>query len=341
MAPPSTLILGSAKSGTTALFYAIRAAMNRATGHDVKGLFEPRKMDAYRRYFKSTDDPVFLCKALLGPAMRNMQSALDRFDRRIVIYRDPRDNIVSRLLFMPPRLLFGVDQTKCDDYLDLIRQKQADPGSLSVLAILRALEGMSGRDNLLTNFRDNAVMPARIQRTYGDRFWMFAYDDLLNGCFDRLSAYLGIEVTADFKVDSQHGYVSRSMSSGEWRSWFLPEDIAYFAHDVAEDYVLLGFDPTESADPTPQISPETSSDYAHQQVERLETKNRSSRVRRRLEARATAVPDAVLTRQRRRAQKQAKTIAASTEKSVDASADKVAAEARRARRLKRNPPVNG
>ena len=288
MAPSSTLILGSAKSGTTALFYAIRAAINRAMGCDIKGLFEPRNMRAFRHHLESSDDPVWLCKALLAPIMRNMQDVVDRFDRRIVIYRDPRDNIVSRLLFMPPRLLFDIDRSKCDDYIGLIRRKQADPSGLSVLAILRALEGMSKRDDLIRNFRDNAIMPAQIRRAHGDRFWMFAYDDLIEGRFERLSEYLEIEVTPDFEVDGQHGHVSRSKGSGEWRSWFLPEDIEYFALDVADDYALLGFDPAEAAGPNPQIIPETSSHYVQQQVERLMAKRRSSRVRRRLNVREAA-----------------------------------------------------
>ncbi|MGQ0564027.1 MAG: hypothetical protein ACT4OK_03015 [Gemmobacter sp.] len=288
MTPPSTLILGSAKSGTTALFYAIRAAMNRATGHDLKGLFEPRDMPAFRRYFDTSGDAVFLCKALLGPVMRNMKPALDRFDRRIVIYRDPRDNIVSRLLFMPPRLLVEADRSKCNDFLDLLRQKQADPGSLSVLGILRALERLSGRTDLARNFRDNAVMPAHIQRTYGDRFWMFAYEDLVEGRFAHLSEYLGFEVTPEFELGGQHGHVSRSKTTGEWRQWFLDEDIAYFAQDVAEDYALMGFDPAEAADPAPAISPETSSDYAQKLVDRLLEKNRVSRLKRRASARSVA-----------------------------------------------------
>jgi hypothetical protein len=337
--PPSTLILGSAKSGTTALFYAIRAAMNRATGSDIKGLFEPRDMDAYRRYFQSSGDPVFLCKALLGPVMRGMQRALDRFDRRIVLSRDPRDNIVSRLLFMPPRLLFETDPSKCDDYLDLIRRKQADPGSLSVLAILRALEGLSKRDNLVKNFRDNAVLPAKIMQTYGDRFWMFGYDDLVEGRFGRLSEFLGIEVTTDFKVDGQHGYVSRSKGSGEWRSWFLPEDIDYFAREVAEDYALMGFDPAETADPAPQITPETASGYVQKQVDRLGSKRSSGKERKRRELRQVIDEDAPARLPAARgARKQALQAVVQTGDAGPGTLDEAAAEARRARRQKRKAP---
>ncbi|MGL6211608.1 MAG: hypothetical protein ACRC14_17440 [Paracoccaceae bacterium] len=341
MAPPSTLILGSAKSGTTALFYAIRAAMRRATGQDIQGLFEPRDMQAFQRYFDRSGDPVLLCKGLLGPVMRGMQDALPRFDRRIVIYRDPRDNIVSRLLFMPPRLLSNVDRSKCDDYLELIRQKQADPRSISVLAILQAVSQMAGRDDVPDNFRSNAVLPANIQREHGDQFWMFPYDDLVEGRFDRLSAYLGLEVTPEFEVDGQHGYVSRSKGSGEWRSWFLPEDIAFFALDVADDYTLMGFDPSETADDDPQISPGNSIDYARKQVDRLQAKRQAVRVRRREKTRTEAELKVASGpnggRQPRKPRKQNEAVAApSTDKA--ATATDRAVEARRARRQKRQAP---
>lgn len=279
----STLILGTAKSGTTALFYAVRAAMSRATGQDLKGRFAPRDMDAFRRYFQSSGDPVFLCKALLGPTIRGMQRAVDRFDRRIVLSRDPRDNIVSRLLFMPPRLLFETDESKCGAYVDLIRKKQADPGSLSILSILRQLESMAGRRDLPKNFRDGATLPAKVIRDHGDSFWMFGYDELIEGRFERLNAFLGVEVTPEFEVDGQHGYVSRSKGSGEWRSWFLAEDIDYFVCEVADDYVAMGFDPSETADPNAQINPKTGSDYVQKQVDRLIASRASARERRRHE----------------------------------------------------------
>lgn len=331
VATPSTLILGPAKSGTTALFYAIRAAMVRATGQDIKGLFEPRDMDAFRRYFQSSGDPVFLCKALLGPTMRGMQRAVDRFDRRIVLSRDPCDNIVSRLLFMPPRLLFETDESKCQAYVDLIRRKQADPGSLSILSILHRLESMAGRKGLPKNYRDGATLTAKIMLGHGDRFWMFGYDELVEGRFERLSAFLGVEVTPDFEVDGQHGYVSRSKGSGEWRSWFLAEDIDYFVREVADDYVVMGFDPTETADPNPQINPKTGSNYVQKQVDRLIARRAWAKERNRRELQEVVA----LVREKTPREKRGKGTAARTVTAVPATPNQKDQEARLARRMKR------
>lgn len=297
---PNTLILGSAKSGTTALFYAIRQAMERESGTHVKGLFEPRKMMAFRSYFAETQDPALLCKALLGPTMRNMSEALNRFDRKIVIFRDPRDNIVSRLLFMPPRLLARKGQASFDALVALIRQKEADPKSLSVVAILKEIERLSGEDHVLANFRMNAVHPAEVKRKFGDQFFMFPYEDLITNSFSDLSAYLGFTITPDFAVGAQHGYVTRGKGSGEWRSWFLNEDVTYFATEVAEDYLLLGFDPTEAPDAAPVINPDTGSTYLIKQAARHTDKRLQVKERRKERVAAMDPAEAVAQRRKRR-----------------------------------------
>src|SRR5947209_20200187 len=101
--PKGILILGAAKSGTTALFYAIKNALVSGRGVSVAGLFEPTEEREIVQYLSSTTDQVRLVKGLLGPLLRR-GSAVERliaeFDRKIVIYRDPRDNVVSRICFM-------------------------------------------------------------------------------------------------------------------------------------------------------------------------------------------------------------------------------------------------
>ncbi|MBY5935549.1 hypothetical protein KUV51_21250 [Tateyamaria omphalii] len=282
-----TLILGAAKSGTTALFYAIQKSMEQASGSPVKGLFEPRDMDAFKSYFETTQDPARLCKALLGPVTRRMTDALDEFDRKIIIFRDPRDNVVSRLLFNPPRLLDKSGPEKNQAFLDLIKQKEEAPDSISVLGILREVGKLTDRSDLPDIYRKNAIIPAVVKRKWDDAFFMFSYEDLLTQSFGALGDYLGLDMTSEFEVADKHEYVSRSKGSGEWKAWFHEEDVAYFANEVADDYRLLGFDPAETPDAAPSIDPATASEYVVKQIKRHEEK-RAMKRRKRMEQQEAA-----------------------------------------------------
>lgn len=301
---PSVLILGAAKSGTTALFYAVRAAMEQRVGQPIKGLFEPRSPATIKAYLSDPADPAKLSKALLGPTLRGNPRVIERFDRKVVIYRDPRDNIVSRLLFMPAKLFRPSERAKTDQVIGLIRRKEADPAAISMTSIIAEMARLSGRDDLLDNMRNNAVLPAKVKREHGTRWHMMPYDRLIAQDFAALGDYLGFPIGGDFAVGAQHGYVARGKGSGEWRNWFLPEDISFFAGEVADDYRLLGFDPDETPDPEPAIDPKTGSDYLAQQFERIRAKGVRGREKRRAaNADDPGAVAALLERQRRRQRK--------------------------------------
>lgn len=285
-APASILILGAAKSGTTGLFYAVRSALAERLGMRVEGLFEPRTWVEIRDYLRSSTDDVRLVKALLGVLVRGGPMQTDLFEKRVVIFRDPRDNIVSRLVFMLPKILPLSEPRKVEAVLDLLRRKESEPGSLSVVDIIRQISRVSGREDLLANMRANALLPARIKREHEGAFFFMPYDDLVAENFAPLSEYLGVPIGTGFAVDQKHAYVVRSKESGGWRHWFLDEDVRYFATEVAEDYRLLGFDPEEMPASERRIAPETCSRYAQAQIERVREKRRKQRAARRERERA-------------------------------------------------------
>jgi hypothetical protein len=308
---PSVLILGAAKSGTTALFYAVRTAMEQRVGQPIEGLFERRSPATIKAYLDGSADPAKLSKALLGPTLRGNPKVIERFDRKVVIYRDPRDNIVSRLLFMPAKLFRPSEHDKTAKLIDLIRRKEADPTSISVTAIITEMATLAGRDDLLDNMRNNAVLPAKVKREHGDRWHMMPYDRLIAQDFAALGDYVGFPIGGDYAVGAQHGYVARGKGSGEWRNWFLPEDLPFFAGAVGDDYRLLGFDPDEMPDAAPSIDPKTGSAYLAQQFERIREKSQRGREKRRTASTDSPADAAArLQRQQRRQRKREKASAA-------------------------------
>src|SRR5690606_15023024 len=83
------VIAGQGKSGTAALFHKIRAAVPDST----RLLFEPRA------YEPEPDDGHVLAKVLIDPPGYVDFSTFEPFDKKILIVRDPRDNLISRLLY--------------------------------------------------------------------------------------------------------------------------------------------------------------------------------------------------------------------------------------------------
>ena len=115
------LIHGAGKTGTTALFYSIRQALSGT----VAELFEPGqpKLDAAL----STSVDHVLAKILLR---ETIEIPDERFPWKIMLVRDPRDTLISRLLYATWHAGFRADPGCMDTYLTLLRVKERDPRSI-------------------------------------------------------------------------------------------------------------------------------------------------------------------------------------------------------------------
>jgi hypothetical protein len=54
------------------------------------------------------------------------------------------------------------------------------------------------------------------------------YEDLIAHRLDSLKDYLGFDLTVTTDVPETYRRVSRTRGSGDWRNWFLDDDVAYF-----------------------------------------------------------------------------------------------------------------
>jgi hypothetical protein len=125
------VIISQAKSASTAVFYTIKQALPDNT----HCLFEPRILDdATRQLLSQTDNaPCVLAKVLaIHPPDHFPPADYLRFDRQILITRDPRDRQISALLYGMISSPFINDEARIEKYIDLVRQKEADPKSVSV-----------------------------------------------------------------------------------------------------------------------------------------------------------------------------------------------------------------
>jgi hypothetical protein len=247
------VVVGLAKSGTTALLYAIRAAMPA----DTEVLFEPRDPVELRA-------PNVAAKVLLDPDRPLGGDFYRQFERVVLIVRDPRDILVSKALYR----VFGAkalhqDPERLDEYLELLRAKEADPRAVSLTQInatflrlagpsLHTDEGLTRLLSALVAFHE--AFPGAV---------VFRYEDLVEGRFAELAQALSLPLDAmRAEVPAELGRVVRSRRAGNWRSWFCPIDVEHYRPLVAGFMERYGYADEWALDAAPAIAAEECSGYA-------------------------------------------------------------------------------
>lgn len=253
----SILIAGLHKSGTTGLYTAIRSAMP-AGRHFL--LFEPRSPDPFLALGRYAPYDSIIAKVLVN-RLDDCALRYGDFDRRVMMIRDPRDIVVSRLLFRP---MFGmtsyrIDVRELQPFVRALREKERDPASHSVKGLHELADelGISNSDwpQLAQQIRK------KVQVIDDEDFFVLGYEDFVDDRLTELNDYLGLSVRNNQATDEGWtGYIQRSMGYGDWRHWFLDEDVEFFGNLFVDYMDRFGYDNWER--PTrPWIDPATSSDY--------------------------------------------------------------------------------
>ena len=207
------LIVGEGKSGTTALLRSISAALD-----DPVELFEPLEM--------TTDDLTpdsLVIKKLLLNWKRAERKLLDRFDKRVLIVRDPRDRLISQLLYDAYNKAELLDAEQREKWLYLLRRKSRNPNGISLMHLINAWWRMS-RTALISHHVRATDRSSAFQRRFGNDFHVLRYEDYVDGNFDAINDYLGVELSRG-EVKGSETRVARSGTHGEWRAWLTPSDV--------------------------------------------------------------------------------------------------------------------
>lgn len=245
--PRRILILGIGKSGTTALM----AAICKATGlpHEM----EPRDLGELD-YTKS-----FVAKKLIDTFGNRELKFISRFDKVILIVRDPRDALVSRVLYRAYGLSAFNDDAKLKRFLDLIDQKIADPKSVNVMRLIACLRELS-QHQLINSVKDVNERLLAIHKAHGSRALLLKYEDFVRNDYTAIDAYLGTSISDGFAVPQEYGRVSRKGGQGDWKNWLTAADCAYFDKLFVPIYTTFGYEPEMPSD-RPVIDRATSADY--------------------------------------------------------------------------------
>jgi len=265
-------ILGTGKSGTTALVYKVAGGLPNCkafSGGKPGKYLGDYENAAYKHTYEETKGKSF------DLYLDHLKE--EHYDRKIWMARDPRDVAVSRMLYRWQRGNKG-QKKQYLAHLNLVLKKEKDPRSVSFSEIYRYARFDQWPLSLQDVFKEEQVRYQRMHefvQRLGAEWFFFTYENMVNNNYDGLNNYLGFAVLADAEVPQTTGKakVIRKKATGDWRHWFTEEDVSLLKPAYTPYMALTGYDCDDwSLAENPVIEPEYSSVYM-QQLARRATKN--------------------------------------------------------------------
>ena len=254
-------ILGTGKSGTTAMVYKVAGGLPNCQafsgGRPGKHLGNYENA-VYKHTYEESKGKSF---ELYLDHLKQ-----EHYDRKIWMARDPRDVAVSRMLYRWQRGNKG-QKEQYQAHLNLVLKKETDPVSISFSEIYRYARFNQWPLSLEAVFEEEQVRYQRMHefvKCLGEDWFFFTYENMVNKNFDGLNQYLGFNVLADAEVPKTTGKakVIRKKATGDWRHWFREEDVKLLKPAYTPYMALIGYDCTDWAISSyPTIEPEYSSEY--------------------------------------------------------------------------------
>lgn len=254
-------ILGTGKSGTTALLYKVAGGLPNC--HAFSGGRPGKYVGNYdNAVYKHTYDE----RKGKNFELYSDHLAKEHYDRKIWMARDPRDAAVSRMLYRWHRGYLG-HKKQFGAHFELVLKKEQDPKSVSFHEIC-----FYTGYNVWPRSADEVVEEERVRnqnmadfvKQLGDDWFIFRYEDMVDKNFDALNDYLGFETKTNAEVPSGSGKekVVRKKAYGDWRHWFTPKDVALLKPAYTPYMKAVGYDCDDwNLDSEPLIEPQFSSEY--------------------------------------------------------------------------------
>ena len=255
------LILGTGKSGTTALVYKLAAGLPncRAFSGGKPGKYIGDFENAVYKHTYAED------KGKTFDLFRE-HLAKEQYDRKIWIARDPRDVAVSRMLYRWHRGLRGARE-QYEAHLKRVQEKEQDPTAIAFCEICRYTghgDWPRPKDAYLAEENRRYQKMGAFVHSLGSDWYMFKYEDMIQGQYADLNQYLGFDVqdSAEVPKDTGKAKVVRKKASGDWRLWFTAEDVSLLEPVYRPYMEQMKYDCNDwTLDPQPVIEPAYSSQY--------------------------------------------------------------------------------
>ena len=264
------IIFGNWKTGTTAHMYKIKNSLPPDT----------RLLDEPHSYLPEPEDDsrYVLAKVISGLRLKDNKEFADygsfmNFDKKIYIVRDPRDWIISVTLFTV-HSTYG-NEKNLNKIYELLHKKETSPAAVPLVEILTLLISYMNNQTL-ESFKDWMIHQydwlLDFEIRLGDHC-ISRYEDFVSDNFTGIEEYLGMEIPGAAQVDKRHDFIVRTKSYGDWKNWFVKEDIDFFKPVFADYMYKYGYSDEWSINSPQGIDPEHCTEYVKKTVEYIKQKN--------------------------------------------------------------------
>jgi hypothetical protein len=248
------LVLGLSKSGTSALTYKIANTLPR---RNTEILFEPSEKVGWGS--RNTVAKVLLDDSLWRGAGLNNEPMpgregvdlewASRFDKKILIVRDPKDRLISSILYClyhEPRCR---DRLFVESFVKLLRRKEAEPDSVRFMDILAFAMAFPRKTNVLAtdpprldidaiDCSPSLTLENRLLAFLREQPGLFVvhYEDLVEGHLDLLEDHLGMKLCGKAQVDPSLRRVERTKTRDNFKNWFTADDLPHLRR-MFDDFI--------------------------------------------------------------------------------------------------------
>jgi hypothetical protein len=249
------LVVGHGKAGTTALFTCLEQSCPANTYVN----FEPRSPEEIAAVFDVKDVAHTLSKVKLQ-YLNDRAIDVSRFDKVVLIVRDPRDLLVSRLLYGFSAFERNGLLDEYEEALALLQRKVDDPDSIGVYELLHAVYAL-GREPVATHAQAQRAS-VRFARRHAP--FIIKYEDFVDRRLEALEAWLELPLVRDIDVGDRRRRVERTKSYGEWPEWFTDEDLRRVNAEWKRFFAFFGYTPVWQSKAAKSIREDTSIEYVRQ-----------------------------------------------------------------------------
>lgn len=252
------LVVGLAKTGTTALMSLIRQGLENCNlvmePHSVLN-FGPRSLKqdgnevikvVYEHWQQKTRHLDAIVHAEFGFPV----------DRVVFITRDVRDQMVSKLLYHAKIAhAAGVfdgpaGKAKLARWVSALEEKERDPSAVSFADLCHQFKGIVNADiwTAVTNIEAVAKYQQYIATGLTRDHHVLTYEKMILDQTADLAGYLGFALPGNLDAVELRGfdYTKRTARSGNWRTWFTEQDVAtlrpmvreWLKDDIYDDWEL-------------------------------------------------------------------------------------------------------
>lgn len=237
------MVVGASKTGTTVISKSIQHSIPNASYY-----MEPKIISEVENLSNSKQSLVVKLLYSHWRYRLNLFNAIAlneiefRPTFKVAITRDPRDTVISKMMYSPYNLIMnGAKRDQIDRWLDCVRRKESAPESLSITCMFEEMSMIFNLNKGLKEAIEDEVRYLDWVSSHGESFFVLRYEDFIADNISGLEDYLGIKLSNSRDI-GPYGRVQRTNKSGNWKTFMLLDDVHLIRKYFEPIFEKYGYD---------------------------------------------------------------------------------------------------